>query len=1214
MSLNANPFAGQEHADSAALEADGEWYVCTVCRDRANNRIIARVEVKQASGQYSTVFESVIDQGDDGDPSDVPESPKIIAVGTTFVVHWINKHVESETSTWTLHRATMDMEAFDASINGWDDRGSVALHGHALYDVCPIFTDTLKSTHATDFVVARKTAADTLTVVRYGGFDWIDTEWTATPTRTIYSGVLAVYANDLDNDVVLSYMKQVGGAPVEADDGLWTAHIDADDGGGFTDTETFPEFESSTGAAYLQVAHEYMGANTVAVVAEAVPFSYLNTAAPLDGIYASIHFLIFRTINSTSSANVSNAHWAAHLNQCSRPFSYVNGSGGRDLYVLASYKSINQPANSPRVPPVDVDVDDAEDGAIFAGPQANDWEQAYYFGLNLDYDLWDTVATGAGLRPRVVQTVYTVGIPDARPSRLVGVGDNSIEPNIVFPTTTATGIRVGKRMNHLAHAVAAPPEGRDVKTRSIAAVVFAGIGASAYDDDVTAPFDASGVELVPENAGISEILIYLEDPWTQYRNGENASAQPLDNFKGSNPRAMCQAVEIGKSTFFAGGTPYVYDGRQMVEAGYPWRPEMISAAVSNGSGALANNATYYVYFVYTWRDNPGQIHRSGPSPIYTFTTGASDDTVTYVLRTLTVSLKDATAHYPIASAIQIEVYRTAWNGAAGTIFYRVFGSGSGETAPATSTSTRDTPTNDPTSATTGFLVEGVSDAALVLQGLGPYQYATDANGNITGFPDVLVQTPPAMHAPCNWLNRLFAADSCDEGVLIYSDEIRPDYGSDYYEAPIFNDSQTFRMGDVGDIVAMQPMGNTLVVWTDKPGIYALQAADAGGGLLTIQMETLHEGTGCIEPRSLALAPPGIFFQSAKGYYLLDRSRDLDYASAGEAIVDDIREIGNVRAATHIEDKNQLKLAGNLRPVRQWTTTFTAAGDDAAGDWTITAGGVNAATTVGVGIPFSTVVNNLEDDFEAAIAAGTAVGIESVTSPGNTLVIVWEPTDEVPAYSSSAPAGNTLTGVDTSTTTTYPCVLVYDYRVRQWARHDLVQLNADERLSEVVDACAWRGLYDATTAHVVLCQGGLFVERGPTDALAFTDQTSTGNVGIPIDLQTAWYKFAGIAGYQRVRSISVVASKTEDTEYSIDLDYCVSGDFDVFETDANLTVASTTPGNLRVRPRIEKLTGIRVRIYEDAGVANTENIRVTGLVFEVGVKKGTRKVADTRIAS
>lgn len=239
-------------------------------------------------------------------------------------------------------------------------------------------------------------------------------------------------------------------------------------------------------------------------------------------------------------------------------------------------------------------------------------------------------------------------------------------------------------------------------------------------------------------------------------------------------------------------------------------------------------------------------------------------------------------------------------------------------------------------------------------------------------------------------------------------------------------------------------------------------------------------------------------------------------------------------------------------------------------------------------------------------------IASVTAPGDTVVIVWEPSDDEPSYTTTAPTGNTASGVDTYEDETYPRVLIYDYRVGQWSRAELVQTHANARMSETMDGCAWRGLYDATTAHVVLAQGALLVERGPSDALAYTDQTSVGNVGIPIDITTAWQAFAGPGGSQRVRSALVVAKKTEETEFSIDVDTVIDGDYDNPTSETGLAVASVSPAMTRVRPTYQKGTAHRVRVYEDVGVQNTENIRVTAIVFEVGIRKGHAKLADSQV--
>jgi hypothetical protein len=405
------------------------------------------------------------------------------------------------------------------------------------------------------------------------------------------------------------------------------------------------------------------------------------------------------------------------------------------------------------------------------------------------------------------------------------------------------------------------------------------------------------------------------------------------------------------------------------------------------------------------------------------------------------------------------------------------------------------------------------------------------------------------------------------------------------------------------------MLNELIVFT-RDGVYAIQGQgnDGLGQGANLQLSTLHEGTGCIEPRSIVLAPPGIFFQTEKGYYLLGRGKEADFANAGAAIDDDVREAGNIRAATMLANHHQIRLACNGRPVTTYTTTWEVSQDTPGATFSITLTGVGAP-----GLIAST--ENADGDITEMLAdrsSGLHLYIASVAVAGDDVRVVWQP-DVVPSYTDlpNGP-GNSLVGVDTSDLEVRPRVLTYDYLLKQWSRGVIRTASSTERLSEVVGACAWRG-HEGGIAHVVLQQGALRIERSERDALAYSDQLANGSeVGIPIDIRTTPFHPWGFAGYGRIRSCGIQAHKPNASELHVDLDYYTSGNFDVpDDVDLDATVDTTSPPYMRVRPRIQK-AALGMRIYEEDGVLNRENVSIVGLVFEVGMKKGPRRVANSQI--
>jgi len=1171
-------FAGHDQGSVAALSADGEFYYCTTYLNRANQRIEAVVSVVQEGGGLSVVFHSILATATAteitntlGRPLD---SPKILASGTTFVVHWLQGTTTDESATnCALFRATMDMTAFDESVStGWTQHGSVGVyHNYALYDVCPVVGHD-------DFVVARSTSTpdgEEFTVERFdvaAGYSWLDQAWTTLVLIPHAHTVLGVYAHEGDNDVLISYQTvDDGGTPNDYE--LWTTHLDADDGSEGAAVLTFAAYTvgfDDLGADYVQVGHERVGSNVVAIVAEARS----RFAEDGTGFLPWCHHLVARAVNSSTAARTGSEHWVPNLSMCSKPWAYANGTttagSAPDLYVLVSYKT--------------------------AYP-TNDWEQSYQYVLNLDYALWNAVGSGTNLRPRPVLTVNSAGIPDGRHS--------GMHPTIFAPGTEVHPFASAKRVNHISAVAGAPPFGPRIKTRTVARVAWARQASYGVDED-GAPLDYQSSEIRPENAGIRLLHFHLEEPQTIFRDDSDPT-QPVDNFSGAYPRVSHQAFEAGRALFISGGTPGSYDGRQVVESGFPWNPDVpLVESTATGSGGLENNANYTYMCVWEWPDNAGQFHRSGPSRIVTATTGPTHENMLLYVRAMSLSLKDNDLQYALAQSIQLTVYRLSDTTG---LFHRVFGGSGGGDRPTQG------PVNylDPATQGLYFTVnDGVPDSRLRFHQVAPPEL--QFNDDQTALVGPAAIPVPALTCAVLWQNRIWGADALDPSVLRYSDEIAIDAGSANYRAPVFTGDQQFRIGEIGEITALQPLNNYLIVFTAS-GIHGIGAADAGDGLLNVTHEPLHYGTGCVSPRSVVVGPPGIFFQSAKGYHLLNRGRDLEFDIVGAQIADEIREAGNIMSASISESEPKIKLVCNGRPVTTWTTTWTVVpGLDPTGEWQITATGFDGVGQIALlesddELTDEQIANLLAVDIQALIDDETLDGvIVSVFPDGPDVIVEWAP-DVVPSYTDSSPGGTALNGVDTSELATHPRVLVFNYFTRTYSRADIVQTSTNERLSETVDGIMWRGLEGYQT-HALLTQGALLIERGPNDPLAFTDQTSTGNVGIPIDVQTNWIAFATVGSWVRIYTIDIQGEKPNYSALNVDIDTDVSGDHSNPEFDT-YDFASPAPANGRIRPRIQQLSSLRLRIYEDAGVTNPENVSLTAIVFDIGAHKKARRQPDAQ---
>lgn len=1183
-------YAGHEQCDAAALTANGIFYRCYVWLSRVEWRVEAAVFRVQQNGTEVEVFRNVIEAATSGEISatnGVPlDCPKIIAVGTTFVVHWMQcTTIVAQVRQWSLYRATMDMTAFD--ITTWDNRGAVSLlETHQLYDVAPVIGSD------TDFVVGRVTDTDEFTLARYDDFDWVDTVWIVIEStdELVAPRVFGVYAHDADNDAVVSYqyVDAAGG-------GLWSQRYDADTGtNGTSAVLTFTSFNATAGEGslftqWVQVGHCRTASHRVAVVAEAqaaIASEFSNDIPSL----AWIDHVVYREIDSTDASRVGNEHWAANYSMHSRPWSYASGTSTTsprlDVYVMLTFRSV-----------------------IFA----KEWSQALALACNLDYPMWNTVASGAGLRPRPIGTIQgnSIGIPDARTS---GWKPQNVPPDAVHTRGPV------KRMNHLSSPSAAPPFGPDVKTRTVPLVFFNALRTTSDLDDTDQDGNVDDVvsNTGPEGAGVVGIPVYMEDPWTVYRDVTDPD-QPVDNFSSFYPRSMHQTVPWGRGLFVAGGTPQLYDGSQMVEAGFLHKPEVLGYQTgTNGTMEVGPGSRYY-YFCYEWTDRQGTVHRSAPSEPVQVSFGMSDNSVRFAVRCTMCSLKDATAFYPLTGSINIVPYRTELGG---TNFYRLYGAT--DTGTTFDQRPRDTPVNDPT-VFLGYvdIDDGdVTDAMLREQGPAPYLF--DADG---AFVEPLPQPWPACHTVALHQNRIVAADSLDPTRLIYSDENNPDVGAATYAAPVVGSNQWIRTGEIHETTGLQSKDNLLIQFTRGP-IISISVQDAEFGQLSWSTQILHESLGCVDPKSVVLYPLGIGFQALKGYYtlaasgeaaygVLARSRDQPQSVSGAAVEDDLREAGNVRAASHDPSRNRLSLVCNGRPIVTRTVVLTLAGSQTNGVWAIEGLSETIEYTANDTQLLSVVADGLAAVVQALLDAddawnGFGLQVASVTSPGSSVRLVLQP-DVLIDVTGDGPGATTFTAAYTDNIETQPWVLDYYYDFQQWTKAELVQSNASPRLSEAVDGCYWQG--NGGARHVVLTQGGVLIQRLSTDENAYADQTGSALVGIPVDLETSWIHLGGISGYMRVRSLGIQTERYSDGAMHVDLQFDRDGSLNGESIlPQTLDWTSPAPAYLRVRPREQKVSSMKIRIYEDSGVAQENTVGVVAITFDVGVLPGMRRVADAQVGS
>lgn len=95
--------------------------------------------------------------------------------------------------------------------------------------------------------------------------------------------------------------------------------------------------------------------------------------------------------------------------------------------------------------------------------------------------------------------------------------------------------------------------------------------------------------------------------------------------------ARIQAVTYGGLRYFAGATPWVYDGRSAYEIGFLESPIIVSVTPSSAGGSLTASAkyTYAAHWEVTYAD--GSFIESAPSLPFSIATGVADNRATLVV-------------------------------------------------------------------------------------------------------------------------------------------------------------------------------------------------------------------------------------------------------------------------------------------------------------------------------------------------------------------------------------------------------------------------------------------------------------------------------------------------------------------------------------------------------------------------------------------------------
>lgn len=355
--------------------------------------------------------------------------------------------------------------------------------------------------------------------------------------------------------------------------------------------------------------------------------------------------------------------------------------------------------------------------------------------------------------------------------------------------------------------------------------------------------------------------------------------------------APTRATSAYATVVMSGSSPLFYDGARCQEYGFFGPSTKVAVATSTTGGTIeAGTFIYSVVPVYT--DANGIVHRGPPSlPVSVTTTGTTSSN-TLTIDALSLSSKEPMGVF--AKSVYFEVYRSAVTGGiSGSVLYF----------------TKSYVQNVPSSSTLTF-VDTASSASLKLT----TQRLLYTTGGILDD-----QAPPSATYVHTHRNRVWLI-SADKRTLYFS----KDFSQDPTYAPGFNDQLSLRFEE--DLAAVATLDDKLVVlgatsiWTlngDGPAATGLQS--------DYFVQKTQTDVGCSNPKSVVSCSAGVFFQTTRGIYLLDRSLNVTFV--GKEVQDRLTLYPTITSAVLVGKYNQIRFTCS-----NGTNGITLVFDYVTGQW------------------------------------------------------------------------------------------------------------------------------------------------------------------------------------------------------------------------------------------------------------------------------------------
>ena len=332
-----------------------------------------------------------------------------------------------------------------------------------------------------------------------------------------------------------------------------------------------------------------------------------------------------------------------------------------------------------------------------------------------------------------------------------------------------------------------------------------------------------------------------------------------------------QATTRG-AAIFGGGNVCYYAGEFVEELGFVSAPIIASLQSANdANGKLVNGATYTYQAVLECFDTQGNLTRSLPGPPVSYTIAGGAGTHRMDVRIYTVG---PTERYQGWKRFQVALYRADSDG----LFQRC-------TAP----------WNNALDDGNNYLFPLIQDFGEEYQTLYTQSGAELEAAGPDGAAFVAVGSKRV------WLAGFFRRDRVQ-----YSKLYNPSTANEYALTPEFNDAFAFLLPGGEPVTGMAELDDKTIVFTASK-IYAIAGNgpdDGGRGNDFSGLQLVSSDSGCVDARSLAEFPGGLFYQAASGIFML--GRDLQITFIGQAVRDYTDVYTEITSAVLVPAENQVR--------------------------------------------------------------------------------------------------------------------------------------------------------------------------------------------------------------------------------------------------------------------------------------------------------------------